>query len=102
MKYMVMGTPSATPIPLEQAEYIYTAAIAWVEERLKNGKIECSYIFADRGGFAISNVNSQEELFDELLSYPLFPFFVWEVKVLVDWKHSYQSIIGLYKKMGAK
>jgi hypothetical protein len=102
MKYLVIGNPSLTPIPPEQAVFIYKAAMDWIDERLKNGKIESHYIFAERGGFSIANVNSVEELFDELLSYPLYPFFDWEAKALVDWKHGYNSIIGLYKKMGAK
>jgi hypothetical protein len=102
MKYLVIGIPNLTPIPPQMAVNIYNAAIAWTDERLKNGKLDCQYTFADRGGFAIANVNSQEELFDEMLSYPLYPFFTWEVKALVEWKHSYQSLIGLYKKMGAK
>jgi hypothetical protein len=102
MKYMVIGNPSSTPIPPDQAVNIYTSAIAWMDERLKNGKIDCHYTFAERGGFAIANVNSPEELFDEMLSYPLYPFFDWEVSVLVEWKHSYHSIIALFKMMGAK
>ena len=102
MKYMVLGRQGSTPIPPEQAVNLYTAAIAWMEERLKNGKIECHYTFPDRGGFAIANVNSAEELDDEILSYPLYPFFDWEVSVLVEWKHSYHSIMGFFKKMGAK
>jgi hypothetical protein len=102
MKYMVLGRQGSTPIPPEHAVNLYTAAIAWMEERLKNGKIECHYTFPDRGGFAIANVNSAEELDDEILSYPLYPFFDWEVSVLVEWKHSYHSIMGFFKKMGAK
>jgi muconolactone delta-isomerase len=102
MKYLVIGTPNQTPMPLEMAVNIYKAAMAWSDERLKNGKIESFYIFAERGGFSIAKVNSPEELFDELLSYPLYPFFDWEVTALVEWKHGYNSIIEFYKKMGAK
>lgn len=102
MKYLVIVTPNQTPMPPEMAVNIYKAAIAWTDERLKNGKIETIYIFAERGGFSIANVKSQEELFDEILSYPLYPFFDWDVTPLVEWKHGYNSIIDLYKKMGAK
>jgi hypothetical protein len=102
MKYLVIGNPNLTPIPPELAVNIYKAAIAWMDERLKNGKLDFHYIFAERGGFVIANVNSPEELFDEMLSYPLYPFFDWEVKALVEWKHGYNSIIDLYKRMGAK
>jgi hypothetical protein len=102
MKYLVIGNPNLIPMPLEHAVSLYQAAVVWQDERLKSGKMDCTYIFADSGGFAISNVNSQEELFDELLSYPLYPFFDWEVKALVDPKHGYNSVIEYYKKMGRK
>lgn len=101
MKYLVIAHPNPTQIPQQQAVNMYQAAIAWVDERLKNGKIDCTYVFVGGGGFSIGNVNSQEELFDELLSYPLYGFFTWEVKALVEWKHGYDSVIELYKKMGA-
>src|SRR4030042_728048 len=102
MKYLVIAHPKPTQIPPEQAVNLYQAATAWADEALKNGKIDCTYIFVGGGGFSIGDVNSQEELFDELLSYPLYGFFDWEVKALVDWKHGYNSVIEFYKKMGAR
>ena len=102
MKYLVIASSNSVPIPPEMAVNIYKAAIAWMDERIKNGKLDCSYVYVGGGGIAIANVNSQEELFDELLSYPLYSFFYWEVETLVDWKHAYKSVIELYKKMGAK
>lgn len=102
MKYLVIANPSLNPIPMDQAVNIYNAAIAWTDEKLKNGKIDCNYVYVGGGGFSIGNANSQEELFDVLLSYPLYPFFNWEVKPLVDWKHAENSVIEFYKKMGAK
>ncbi len=102
MKYLVILTPNQTPLPLDMAEKLYRAAIAWTEERLKNGKMETTYIFNEKGGFSVANVNSQEELFDEMLSYPLYPFFDWEITPLVEWRHGYNSVIESYKKMVAK
>jgi hypothetical protein len=101
MKYLIIAHPNTVQVPPAQAVNIYQAATAWVDARLKNGKIECSYIFVGGGGFSIGNVNSQEELFDELLSYPLYGFFSWEVFALVDWKHGYNSVIELHKKLAA-
>lgn len=102
MKYLVIANPSLTPVPLEHAININKAAMAWMDERIKNGKIDCTYVFVGGGGLSIANVNSAEEFFDELLSYPLYGFFDWEVTALVDWKHGYNSVIENYKKMGAK
>jgi|SRR4030042_6623620 len=102
MKYLVIVTPNQTQIPLEMAEKIYKAAMVWTDERLKSGKIESTYIFNERGGFSVASANSHEELFDEMLSYPLYPFFDWEVTPLVEWKHGYNSVIEFYKKMVVK
>ncbi len=102
MKFLVTGIPGAIPVPPRQGMSLYKAAAAWFEERLKNGRIECHYVFTDQGGFVIANANTHEELFEELLSYPLYPFFTWEVKALCDWKHSYDTIIRIFEKMGAQ
>jgi hypothetical protein len=102
MKYLVIGSPGSIPIPLEQAANIYKAAISWMDERIKNGKIDFHYVFPERGGFVIANASTQEELFDEMLSFPLYGFFDWEVTVIAEWKHCYNSLIEFYKKMGTK
>jgi muconolactone delta-isomerase len=102
MKYLVIGKPRPIPIPPDQAITLYNAAIAWADNRIKTGKLDCLYVFPQGGGMAIGNVNSQEEAFDELLSYPLFGFFDWEVDPLTDWKHAYTTVIEMYQKMGAK
>jgi len=60
MKYLVIGNPNLTQMPLEHAVDLYKAAIEWVGERTKNGKIDCTYIYVGGGGFSIANVNSQE------------------------------------------
>jgi hypothetical protein len=102
MKYLVIGSPKALPIPPEMAINLYQAAITWVDNMTKAGKLDCLYIFPEAGGMAIGNVNSQEEAFDLMTSYPLYGFFDWQVKSLVDWRHAYNTIIEMYKKMGAK
>lgn len=101
MKYLVTLSPKPFPVPMDQAVKLYLAAKAWSAEKLKSGKIENSYIYPGGGGFAVANVSSHEELIDEMLSYPLYPFFDFEVKVLVDLDHGYNSTLAFYKKMGA-
>ncbi|HEX9091631.1 MAG TPA: hypothetical protein VF831_09090 [Anaerolineales bacterium] len=102
MKYLVIANPRPIQLPPEQAVSLYQAVIAWTDERLKNGKLEVTYGYPGGGGIAIANVNSQEELFDELLTYPLYGLFDWKIKVLVDLKHAFNSVIEYYKKMGTK
>ncbi len=102
MKYLVLGKPRPVMIPPDRAIPLYKSAIAWVDAHIKSGKVDCEYIFPEGGGMAIGNVDSQEEAFDLLSSYPLYGFFDWQVEPLVDWKHAYNSIIEMYTRMGYK
>jgi muconolactone delta-isomerase len=102
MKFLTIGSPKAIPVPPDQAVKLYPAAMAWIDQQIKSGKIEAMYIFPEGGGMAISDVNSQEEAFDLLTSYPLYSFFDWKVQALVDWKYAYNSIIERYKSMVGK
>lgn len=102
MKYMIIGNPNLTRVPPDQAIELYKFAAVWIDERIKNGKLDCLYVFPDGSGMTIANVKTQEELFDELLSYPMYAFFDWDVTPLVEWKHAFNSVTELYKKMGAK
>lgn len=101
MKFLTMGMPGPRPVPAEMGVSVYEAAKLWIHQRIDEGKIECVYIFPDRGGFAISNAESHEEVMEELLDYPLYPFFKWEVKPLVHWEKAYDAVIALFEKMAA-
>ena len=93
MKYLVTALSGNTPIPPEQAVELYQAADKWIQERLAEGRLDCIYAFADSGGISIGNGNSHEEVFGTLLTYPLYPYFRWEVKPLCDWGHTSGMII---------
>ena len=101
MKYLVTALPGTTPIPPEQLADLYRAATAWIEAGLEEGRFECVYVFADAGGIAIGNADSHEAVFDTLLTYPLYPFFRWEVKPLCDWRHVFNTIVeGMHRGGG--
>ncbi|MGE5123782.1 MAG: hypothetical protein ACM3H7_04640 [Acidobacteriaceae bacterium] len=102
MKYLAIGSPRGLIIPADQLVNLYQTALSWADDQIKSGKIDTMYVFPEGGGMAIGNINSQEEAFDLLTSYPLYGLFDWKVEVLVDWKHAYTSIIERYKGMGAK
>ena len=95
MKYLItaktIGFPGMTPTSPDVMHSLNLAARTYVKERLEEGSFECHYIFPDGGGFVIANADSHEEVMDILLGYPLYPMFVWEVKVLCDWEHSYDK-----------
>ena len=99
MKFLIITRKQTMPIPREMGISLYQAATAWVNAGLADGTIDCHYVFAETGGFAITNAPSHEAVFDGLLSYPLFPFFEWEIKALCDWGHTYESIIQYFENL---
>ena len=99
MKFLVSGTPKNIQIPPEMGVQLYQAAIEWVQDRIDDGRIECHYAFPGGGGFAIVNHDTHELLSDEIMNYPLYNFFDWDVRALTDWHHTYKSGIKLFQKM---
>ena len=94
MKFLIMATPLPIPIPPEQGAELYQAASDWIAARVGDGRIDCTYIFIAGGGFAITNAETHEQVFDELLSYPLYRFFGWEVEPLCEWEHTFGGTPG--------
>lgn len=99
MKYLVTARPSAVPIPPEKAVGLFKAAKEWINAHLASGKHDCHYIFPDGGGFAIANADSHEEVMDQVLDYPMYPFLDWEIKALCDSDHSYDKMIEFWQKL---
>jgi hypothetical protein len=98
MKFLVLAHPGTVQLPPDQGLPLYQAAKEWINERLESGKLECHYTFPQGGGIAISNVDSHEELADEIQSYPLFPFFEFKVQALCDWGYIYDRIIKTFQE----
>jgi hypothetical protein len=95
MKYLIMAKPGGMPVPRERFVELYQAAQAWFRERLADGRMDCVYVFADAGGMAISNADTHDQVFAELISYPLYGNFVWEVQPLCDWDAAIMTILEL-------
>jgi hypothetical protein len=101
MKFVAIGRPGPTPIPVEHGAALYQAATAWVNAKLADGSMDLYFFFADAsGGLAIANADSPEELLDSIVGYPLFPFLRWETHALAEWSHSHDQMIELFKRMG--
>jgi len=101
MKFLIIAKPGTTPIPPDQGVKILQAGKAWIEAKLADGSIDVTYNFFGGGGFAISNSDSHEEVLKNLLSYPMYPFFVWEVKPILDFEESLTQYIAFYQKLGS-
>ena len=101
MKYLTIAKPGPTPIPRERGAEILQAAKEWLIVKLADGSLDCVYNFFGGGGFAIGNADSHEALLTDLLSYPLYPFFVWEVEPLLEFSQSLDQYIEYNKKLAS-
>ena len=99
MKYLITARPGALPIPPEQGVVLLKAGGDWIKAKLSDGSLDCTYNFFGGGGFVISNADSHEDILSNLLEYPLYPFFVWEVTPLLDFEGSLSRYIEFYQKI---
>jgi len=87
MLFLVMGSPNEEVKRPKGKEFLQLVVKEW-ETALKQrrgGKIECVYGYIDRrGGIAVYNVGSREELDGLLNELPLDPYAKWEVIPLMS------------------
>ncbi|MCD6266853.1 MAG: hypothetical protein J7J14_00390 [Thermotogaceae bacterium] len=69
-----------------------------MEKWLDSSKMLCHYIFPERGGMAIVDVDSNDELYEFLRAYSLQQFFDWKIRPLYDWKPLYAQCIEYYRE----
>ena len=100
MKYLATAMPGPTPVPPERALDLYKAAGEWIRASLEAGRLDCMYTFAEGGGMGIGNAQSHEEVYEMLISYPMYGFFRWEVKPLCDWDRVFTAIEGAFRGGG--
>jgi hypothetical protein len=78
---------------------LYKACTEWIDGHFAAGNLECHYVFADMGGFVIANADSHEEIFERIVSYPMYGFFDWEVDALCEWRPIYEGLIKNFEAM---
>jgi hypothetical protein len=98
MEFLVLTKPGPAPPPVE----LVRSAQAWLDAKLSDGTIKCSYAFVGGGGFSVSQADSHEKMMDELLDYPLTPFVEYEVRPLVGLNHAFDRYIALVEHMTAQ
>ena len=99
MKYLITGLPGSNPLPVEQGAALLQAGKAWIKERIADGSLDCHYSFFGGGGIAIGNATSHEELLADILAYPLYPFFEWDVQPLLEFEEAYENYIEFYHQI---
>ncbi|MBK5107761.1 MAG: hypothetical protein JJE12_06500 [Anaerolineales bacterium] len=98
MKFLITGLPGSTPIPREQGAELLQAGLVWIKSKLADGTIDSHYNIFGGGGLAIVNAGSHEQLLEEILAYPLYPFFTWEVQPLLDFENAHQAYSSFYQQ----
>jgi len=97
MKFLIVAKPGGAPLAPEKAFETYQAAQAYGNKFLEDGTHDCSYAFFGGGGMAITNADSADDVYKNLIKYPMFPNFQWEVKPLLDWNKTFNSILDTFK-----
>jgi hypothetical protein len=99
MKYLITGLPGGVSVPSEHGAELLHAGLAWIKAKQADGTIDSHYSFYGGGGMAIINGDSHEQILEQILSYPLYPFFDWEVSPLIDFESAYQSYANFYQRL---
>ena len=101
MKYLITAKPGTTHIPTEQGAVLLQAVLEWTKAKLADGTLDSVYNLFDGGGIGIGNAETNEEILANLLEYPLYPFFSWEITPLLDMEDSVKQYIESYKRTGS-
>ena len=102
MRFLVMTSQGAAQPPPEALPLILPAFKDWIHDRVKAGKIEAVFSYAEGGGgCGIANVTSHEELNELLVSSPLAPFTNYEVRALADFDKAIDNGIRAVEAMAA-
>lgn len=92
MKFLVISKVKPGAVPENYAD-IVRAAKQWIKAKTADGTIDVVYSIVPRGGVAITNAETGEKAYDDFLTYPLFPFLDWKIKILADFDHTSDSIL---------
>jgi len=98
MKFLVLATRSSDAPVSQDWLALYQAANAWIESRSKSGQLDCIYQRLQGGGVAIVNVNTAEELWEGIASYPFTAQLDWQVEPLFDVGYVFNRAIEMLKK----
>ena len=102
MKYLITAIPGPTQMPSEHGVALLQAGLAWIKSKLADGSLDCTYNYFGGGGIAIGNADSHEQILADLLEYPLYPFFEWDVTPLLDLDTTLEQYVGFYQRIASQ
>ena len=105
MRFLVLieGVPGGPPMPPEQMSPLVKATLAWAKRMKESGRSEVQYCLADHagglmGGFCIHNVESAEQLAEDLATFPLASLSTFKVYPLVTMEAFEKMTDGMLKR----
>jgi len=105
MRFLVIieGVPGGPPVPPEQMLPLIKANFAWAKRLKESGRTEVQYGLADHagglmGGFCVHNVESAEQLAEDLATFPMAGQATFKVYPLVTMEASEKIIEGLLSR----
>ena len=98
MKYLLTCRPIEEAAPPREAVAKIRASMEWIEARLADGSMESTYLFPERGGIAIMNADSHDDLMKLLLDYPALTLYQWDIRPLADWRTGFETVIKLLER----
>ena len=97
MKYLISAKIGGESVPPDKLLEAYKASQDYGNKLMEDGTFDCMFAFFEGGGCGIINAGSHDEVYKYLLNYPMYSSFIWEVKPLLDWNRTYDTIIGALK-----
>jgi muconolactone delta-isomerase len=102
MKFLILVS-DRDPWPMDMAMPMLQGLKAWGENWLKSGKFEYLWVnTGGKGGGAIANVNSSEELHTIMSTYPAYGTDAIKVTPISDFAQSIDINIRAFQEMMSK
>ena len=109
MRFLVIieGVPGGAPMPPEQMVPLVRGMFSWAKGLKKSGRSEVQYCLADHagglmGGMCIHNVDSAEQLAEDLATFPFAAQSTFKVYPLVSMEASEKIAEGMLAQMQKK
>jgi muconolactone delta-isomerase len=99
-RFLVISKQINAPVPPEAMKKLLPAQFGYLKGLRQSGKAECSYGFVGaKGGAAIVNAESHDELQSITNGYPMFPLITLEIHPLITLEDMEKSATEMLKRL---